>query len=194
MKKTVCLLALAVCLCLAGCGAPPASAADGAAWSGGWVTVGNVIGVETPAGMTARENSDALMTNGMFYATWSIGEEQPYVNEEGEDALLYDAQLYLLLAGFGDAAKAEDAATEWLDMARGQYAVEDTCTETCNGQPFTVITYTYQSESNPYARGASAFGVYRNYAVSAELSCQDGFDGSARDILEDFLENCHYAA
>ena len=79
-------------------------------------------------------------------------------------------------------------------MASSQYAIEGTSTETCNGQEFTVITYTYESDTNPYARGASAFGVYRNYAISVELSCQEGFDGNAPDILANFLEHCHYAA
>lgn len=61
MKKRfwipLCLLGV---LSLTGCGAPPPdTAADGSAWGEGWVTIGNVIGVETPEGMTFRENSDA---------------------------------------------------------------------------------------------------------------------------------------
>ena len=41
-------------------------------------------------------------------------------------------------------------------MASSQYAIEGTSAETYNGQEFTVITYTYESDTNPYARGASA--------------------------------------
>ncbi len=196
MKKQ-CWMTLCLCglLCLTGCGAPaPDTAADGTAWDESWVTVGNVIGVETPTGMTFRENSDALSAKGMYYTTWSIGEGSPTVNEDGEDAQVYDAQVYLLLAGYDDAAKAEDAASEWLDMASKQYAVEKTASETYNGQAFTVITYTYTSETNPYSRGASAFGAYGNFAVNVELSCQEEFDGSAPEILANFLEHCHYAA
>lgn len=188
-----------LCLCgllgLTGCGAPaPDTDADGTAWDKDWVTIGNIMGVETPEGMTFRENSDALSAKGMYYATWSIGEAVSIVNENGEDAQIYDAQVYLLLAGYDDTAKAEQAAAEWLDMAAGQYAVETTTAETLAGQAFTVITYTYTSETNPYAQGASAFGTYGNFAVSVELSCQEGFDGSALEILADFLEHCHYAA
>lgn len=182
-------------LCLAGCGAPaPEAAADGSVWDENWITIGNVIGVETPEGMTFRENSDALAAKGMYYASWSIGEGETIVNEEGEEAQVYDAQVYLLLSGYDDTGKAEDALKEWLDMADGQYAVESTASETYAGQAFTVITYTYTSETNPYARGASAFGTYGNFAVSVELSCQEGFNGSAPEILADFLEHCHYAA
>ncbi|MEY8387963.1 hypothetical protein AALC17_11820 [Oscillospiraceae bacterium 38-13] len=189
------ILCLCGLLCLTGCGTPaPNTAADGSAWDESWVTIGNVIGVETPEGMTFRENSDALSAKGMYYATWSIGDAAPIVNEDGEDAQIYDAQVYLLLAGYDDTSKAEDTMKEWLDMAYGQYAVDAEAVETCNGQEFTVIIYTYTSETNPYAYGASAYGAYGNYAVSVELSCQENFDGSALEILADFLEHCHYAA
>lgn len=189
------ILCLCGLLCMTGCGAPsPETAADGSAWEEDWVTVGNVIGVETPEGITLRENSDALSAKGMYYAAWSTGEGETIVNEDGEDARVYDAQVYLLLAGYDDTDKAEDAMKEWLDMANGQYAVETAASETHAGQAFTVITYTYPSETNPYARGASAFGTYGNFAVSVELSCRESFDGSAPEILADFLEHCHYAA
>ena len=191
-RLALCLFAV---LCLTGCGkAAPPRAADGTTWSEDWVTLGNVIGVDTPERLTARENSDVLSTKGMYYATWSAGEAVPYVNEEGEDAQLYDAQVYLLVAGYSSTTKAEESAAEWLSMAGEQYAVEETKTETYNGQEFTVITYTYISETNPYSRGASAFGTYGNYAVSVELSCQESFEDGALETLEDFLELCHYAA
>lgn len=186
---------LLVLLLLTGCGAAaPGTAADGTAWSEEWVTVGDVLGIETPEDMTLRENSDALSAKGMYYAAWSTGEGEAIVNEAGDEAEVYDAQVYLLLAGYSDTAKAEDAAAEWLDMASGQYAVETNASETLNGQAFTVITYTYTSETNPYARGASAFGTYGNYALSVELSCREDFDGNPLEILRDFLEHCHYAA
>ena len=182
-KAALCLLGL---LCLTGCGASaPETAADGTAWSEDWVTVGNVVGVETPEGLTARENSDALSAKGMYYATWSLGEAEEVLNEDGEAAQVYDAQVYLLLAGYDSTAKAEEAAAEWLDTE---------AVETRNGQEYTVITYTYTSETNPYAWGVSAFGAYGNYAVSVELSCREDFYGNALEILANFLDHCHYAA
>lgn len=194
MKKML-VLCLCMALFLSGCGkAAPPKAADGSAWSEDWVTLGSVIGVDTPEGLTARENSDVLSAKGMYYASWSAGGAVPYVNEDGEEVQLYDAQVYLLAAGYDSTAKAEETAAEWLSMADGQYAVEETKTETYNGQELTVITYTYTSESNPYSRGASAFGTYGNYAVSVELSCRESFEGDALETLENFLEHCHYAA
>lgn len=195
MKRHVFALLLAGCICLAGCAQSiPRQAADGAAWDEHWVSVGNVIGIDTPKGLTPQENNDALTANGMYYATWSIGEAEPYTNEDGDEAQLYDAQVYVLLAGYNKAEKAKSRAAEWMDMASSQYAIEETSAETYNGQEFTVINYTYESDTNPYARGASAFGVYRNYAISVELSCREKFDGSAQEILAGFLSNCHYAA
>lgn len=195
MKKlSLLLLTGAMSLSLAGCGQNiPVTAADGAKWDDSWVTVGGILGVDTPAGLDSRENNDTLGVNGMYYATWSSGEAEPYVNEDGEDTDIYDAQLYVLLAGAKSVEKAEGSAAEWLEMASGKYHIETTSTGTYNGQEFTVITYTFSSDTNPFSHGASAFGVYRNYAISVELSCRDTFGGDARAVLADFLEHCHYA-
>ncbi len=193
MKRLVPVL-LILCLCLTGCGQPiPVQAADGAPWNDDWVTVGGIIGVDTPAGITHQENNDSLSIKGMYYATWSIGEAEPYVNDDGNEAQLYDAQIYLLLAGYDGAEKAEESTAEWEAIANDHYAVEQTMPVTCGGLEFTLLTYTYVSETNPYARGASAFGVYRNYAINVEVSCREGFAGSPQEILSDFLEHCHYS-
>lgn len=193
MKKILFTLLLAACVCLAGCAQIPTAAADGAAWSDEWVTVGGIMGVDTPVGIDHQENNDSLSIKGMYYATWSIGEAEPYINEDGDEAQLYDAQIYLLLAGYNAAEKAEESAAEWQAMANERYAVDQALPTTCNGQDFTVLTYAFDSETNPYARGASAFGVYRNYAVSVELSCREDFTGDPLEILTDFLEHCHYS-
>ena len=192
MKKFI-LVLLALCLCLTGCGQPiPVQAADGASWSDDWVTVGGILGVDTPTGIDYRENNDTLGIRGMYYATWSIGEAELTINEDGDEAQLYDVQIYLLLAGYDAAEKAEESAVEWETIANDRYAVEQTLSATCNGQDFTLLTYTYVSETNPYARGASAFGVYRNYAINVELSCREDFTDDPQEILTDFLEHCHY--
>lgn len=195
-KRTALLLAGSLCLSLAGCGTAlrPEKAADGLAWDESWVTVGGVVGVAAPEGMDHRENNEALSANGMFYATWSIGEGEPYTNEDGEEAQVYDAQVYLLLAGCRSAELAEDTLTQWKDMAALQYGIDETGAQTHNGQDFTMITYAFDSEENPYARGASAFGIYRNFAISVELACRRDFDGDAARLLGGFLDNCHYAA
>ena len=79
-------------------------------------------------------------------------------------------------------------------MASLNYAIESTAEETHSGVGFTVITYAFESEANPYARGASAFGVYENCAVSVELTCREDFDADPSQLLARFLDHCHYAA
>lgn len=196
MKRfTIFLLVGALCLSLAGCTGPlpPEKAADGQDWNENWVTVGQIVGVDTPEGLDARENNEALAANGMYYATWSMGEAVPYVNADGEDAELYDAQVYLLLSGGKSAEEAENTLAQWQELAKQQYALEGTDTQTHNGQEFTVITYSFDSETNPYARGVSAYSVYRNYAVNVELACREDFDLDPEELMGQFLDNCHYA-
>ena len=194
MKKSLLSLLLAGCICLAGCTPVPAATADGDKWDDDWITIGGIVGVDTPEGIDPRENNDTLSIQGMYYATWSIGESEPYTNEDGNEVQLYDAQIYFLLAGYDAAEKAEASAAEWVSMANERYTVSQTLSQTCGGQDFTMLAYTFDSDTNPYAAGASAFGVYRNYAISAELSCREGFTGDPLDILTDFLDHCHYSA
>ena len=112
------LLAGILSLGLTGCGTvlPPEKAADGLDWDAGWVTVGEIIGVDTPGGMDHRENNDALAANGMYYATWSIGEGRSYTNEDGDEAQVYDAQVFLLLGGYKSAEEAGNTLNQWKDM------------------------------------------------------------------------------
>ena len=197
MRKCVMLLfAGALCLGLTGCaaGLPPDQAADGSRWDESWTTVGNVIGVDAPENMALRGNNEALAVNGMYYAAWSMGESEPYTNEDGEDVELYDAQVHLLLGRYQSGKEAENTLTQWKDMASLQYVIGSAVEESHNGVDFTIITYVFESESTPYARGASAFGVYGNCAVSAELTCREYFDGDAVQLLTSFLDHCHYAA
>lgn len=192
-KRMVILLAAALALCLAGCAVlPPERAADGSDWDKDWVTIGGVLGVDAPEGFTLRENNEALSANGMYYAAWSMGEGEPYTNEDGEEATLYDAQIYVLLAGYTQAEEAEENAGKWMELAQSRYSVDGRSEQTRGGQPFTVLTYTYSSDTNPYDAGASAYGVYGNFALSVELSCREGFTGEPAEVLAEFLEHCHY--
>ena len=198
MKKSIAsLLAALLCLGLAACGEtpPPEKAADGADWSEDWVTISDIMGIDAPAEFTLRDNKDALAGSGMYYATWSIGEEASYIDkteEEENEVTIYDAQLFLLLGGSSSVEKAEETEEEWLALADEHYQIDSKETCAYNGQEFTIITYRFSS--GPYAKGASAFGIYGNYAVSAEFSCQDGFEGEPLDYLSDFLKHCHYSA
>ena len=191
MKKAV--LFMMICALLAGCGQKtPSVAADGTAWSEDWVMVGEKIGVEDPGhDFTLRDVKGAKK---MYFTAWSIGDAQPHTGADGEEIDVYDAQLVFLLVESGSAESAQATVDEWLALAGETYAVTGTAQQTCNGQEFTLLSYTFASENSAYARGASAFTVYGGCAVSAEFACQDDFDTDPSEMLTDFLEHCHYAA
>ncbi len=195
MKQFICCLA-ALCLLLAGCAqSAPEQAADGAAWDESWTTLGGVLGVEAPGhDLTLQDNKDALSIAGMYLASWTIGEGAPYTNEDGDEVVLYPARLDVLVYGRKDSAAAQQTLKEWTARQAEIYDVAGSEEQTCNGQDYAVFAYTCKSDSNPYARGVSAFGTYKNYAVSVELNCLDSFTEDERTILTDFLNGCHYAA
>jgi len=194
MKKTFLLIVICSMLVgLTGCGAKmPAMAVDGTFWSKDWITLGRTLGVEEPGhGLTLRDDKAA---KNMYYTAWSIGEAQSYVNTSGEETNLYDAQLVLLLAASGTSEEAQMSVDEWLDMAADNYTVTDTARQICNGQEFTVLTYTFSSNTRPFSQGVSAFTTFKNWAISVEFACQDTFEEDVWEIVADFLEHCHYAA
>ena len=195
MKRfTVCLLAL--CLLLSGCAkTAPEKAADGAAWDESWTTLGGVLGVEEPGhDLELRDNNEALSVTDMYLASWTIGEGAPYVNEDGDEVVLYPARLDVLVCGRKDTDAAQQTLENWSTRQAETYDVAASREQTCSGQDYTISTYTCKSETNPYSRGVSAFGVYSDYAISAELNCLDSFTEDEAAILTDFLEGCHYAA
>lgn len=193
MKRYTTLALLCALLLLCGCAHYPSQAVDGAVWDRDWTILGSVLGVEAPGdGLSLLDNNIALASQDIYYATWTAGEPTPYVNADGDDVDLYDAQLYLLLCGCADDRKAQDMVDEWMARQNDAYDVSATAEAAHNGVDYTLLTYACGSETNPYARGVSAFAVYDGYAVSAELTCVEGFSGDEAAILARFLDGCHY--
>ena len=194
MKKAFLFILICTMLaCLAGCGTgTPAMTEDGTPWSKDWIRLGPTVGAEEPGhGLTLRDEKSA---KSMCYTAWSIGEAQPYVNASGEDAKRYDAQLVVLLLSSDTAEEAQLSVDEWLDLAGENYAVTDTSRQAYNGREFTVLTYTFPSDTSPYTHGVSAFATFGAWAISAEFACQETFGEDAQEILADFLTHCHYVA
>ena len=179
---------------LSGCSAYPVQAADGAPWDPDWTVLGSVLGAEEPgSGSSLLENYSVLTGEDIYYATWVAGEPSAYTNEDGEDVDVYDAQLYLLAVGCADESYALQNQEDWIARQQETYTVTETWSETRNGQEYTLLAYECGSETNPYQRGVSAFTVYGNYAISAELACRAEFTGQEREILLRFLDGCHYS-
>lgn len=179
---------------LSGCSAYPEQAADGTPWDPDWTMLGSVLGAEEPGnGFSLLENYSVLTGEDIYYATWVAGEPSAYTNEDGEDVDVYDAQLYLLAVGCADESYALQNQEDWIARQQETYTVTETWSETRNGQEYTLLAYECGSETNPYQRGVSAFTVYGNYAISAELACRAEFTGQEREILLRFLDGCHYS-
>ena len=202
-KKTTVILLIVLCLVIAAVAAAaltagkdyPSRAADGAAWDKSWEMLGPVLGLEEPGnGFTLQDNSAVLTADDIFYATWTAGDSVPFTNEDGDEVQVYDAQLYLLAVGCADGENAQKAIDQWTERETASYEVRSTGTEICNGQSYALLYYDCGSDTNPYERGVTAFTVYGNYAVSAELTCRESFSGNEAAILSDILGRCHYSA
>lgn len=173
----------------------PSQAVDGTAWDENWTMLGAALGVEEPGnGLVLLDNNTALAANDTYLATWASGEAISYVNADGDDTEIYEAQIYLLLMGCKDRDSAQANVDNWINRTGETYAVTGARTESCNGQEYTVLTYACGSDTNPYHRGVSAFAVFENYAVSVELTCLKEYTGDEAAILAAFLTGCHYSA
>jgi hypothetical protein len=191
MKFIPCLICMT--LMLAGCSRTDSLLEDEPIENKAFLEVGRHLAVNnTNESLILCDYKEALAGDGLYYASWRIGESKPYENSDGDTVDLYDAQLYLLLEEFADNEKAQENMDTWLDRARSNYSISAEEETVYNGQTYLVITYTFQNENNPYARGVSAFAVHGDLAVCAELTCQEDFTEDLEAILTGFLENCTY--
>ena len=189
------LFFVAVALIIPSFSRVPARDDAGQNWDKSWEMMGTVMGVEDPGnGFTLLNNDTALAGNDTFYASWVAGEARDYTNADGNRVDLYPAQIYLLLYGCGDAEQAEEAKAEWMAREEASYQVRERREETWAGQTFSLLIYDCGSDTNPYSRGVSAFGLFGNYVIIAELTCTADFEGDEQALLRHFLEGCHYAS
>ena len=195
MKKIALLiLSVIIAVSLTACSKYPKTDLENNAWNREWEMLGTVLGVEPPQnGFTLLENDTVLTGDDTYFASWVSGEPTKWTNDAGKETDLYPAQIYLMLYGCGDEDAAKEALNDYLSKEESTYTVQDKFEETVSGQTYTCITYTCGSETNPYSRGISAFGLYQNYVINAELTCTESFTGDEESLLFDFLGGCHFA-
>ena len=192
MKRIYWICALCIMLTLTGCSSS-ASSAENTAVASGDVAIGDFLSIRNiDSRLTLLSNLDTLSADGLYYASWVIGDSQAFENSDGDTVDLYDASLYLLSGEFKNTQYAQENMDSWLAATKKNYEVLNEEEITCNGQAYSLVTYNSTHEDNPYARGISAFGVHENCAVCIELTCLDGFTEDLRDILVGFLESCSY--
>ena len=195
MKKLLLIvLTIVLILSLTACGKYPQSDLMGNTWDKNWEMLGTVLGVEEVGnGFTLSQNTSILTGDDTYYATWTTGEAKKWVNEDGDEVDLYPAQIYLMLYGCGSKEAAKDAFNDFKSREEEKYTVKDTVTETHSDQEYTILIYDCGSKTNPYNRGVSAFGIYENYVVNAELTCTEDYKGNEKEALDGFLDVCHLA-
>ncbi len=194
-KNFFLILGFSLTLALTGCAASPSDLEESAVTveDSEYVTIGNHLTVhKTDSRLTLTDHKDALASDGLYYASWTAGSPEEYENSEGDTVDLYDAQLYLLLAECKTDQAAEDNSKSWLEAGQANYEVTAEETIVCNGQTYTLLSYHFSNEENPYSHGVSAFGVFENCAVCVELACQKGYEEDLKEMLTSFLEGCSY--
>lgn len=195
MKRRICACILCLTLTLTGCSVLPSIFDEDTTVdvNAEYITVGSHLTVpNTDERLTLLNNMDTLSSDGLYYASWTAGNAQSYENADGDTVDLYDAQLYLLAGEYNNTESAQENMDAWLAAGQNNYDVTNEETVTYGEQSYTMITYNFINEENPYARGISAFGVYENCAVCIELTCTEEYDEDLREMLTTFLNGCTY--
>ena len=189
MKKRWLFLIICLFLVLTAC-RPKAEAHP--EWDENWTRFEDILAVETPTGWILSEYNPTLSMSGIWYATWANGPERMITNAEGEEAAVYDAQIYLVLKEAKSQAEAQANLADWLDREAQSYEVGDSHETAAAGQSFSCRLLLAPKADNPYSFGASAFGTRDGLAISVELLCSEGFAGDPETVLEGFLKGFHY--
>ena len=186
-------LALLVALLLTGCAARTGPSNEELGWDKDWARVSALLGVEPMDGFTLSENKDVMGIYGLYYATWTAGEARDYINADGDEAQIYDAQIYVLLQHNKSADEARAALEDWIALEQENYETGEALTEICAGQKFDLLPLLQAGGDNPYTHGVAAFAARDDWSISVELLCQDSFEGDAQTCLIRFLAGFHYS-
>jgi len=191
MKKRIASLVLTAVLLLSGCGAKQELPSG---WETDWTAVCPVLAVEPLDGFTLHESNDALYLSGIYYATCVTGESRPHTNEEGEEAEVFDAQIYVIVQEYRDPDSAAEGIAQWIAREKTTFEAGTQCSFVCNDQEYAVLPLAGGSENNPYRHGVAAFGLRNNWAVCVEFLGTEDYEADFENTLEAFLNSFHYAA
>ena len=189
--KRIGILLLAAVLILTGCAEAPAQRNPD--WDESWVTVGDLLAIEPLEGFTLNESNDVLSISGLYYTTLTCGEGQSFVRDDGKEATVYDAQIYILLKACADAEEAAQEIDGWITREQQAYTSGDLESLTVGAQAYQILPLINGQASNPYPSGTAAFAVQGQNAISVELVCSERFSGDTHALMEQLLSGFHYA-
>lgn len=161
-------------------------------WPEDWIRLGDYLGVEMPEGFDFNDGKDVFAAVGLCYATWTSGEERDVINEDGDEAKAYDAQIYLLVKECDSVGRAKADVEAWMTREKSVYSAGEDRSESFAGQAFTLFSLDKARETNPYQKGYAAFALRENLILSVELLAKESFEGDLQQIMSDFLSGLHY--
>ena len=188
MKKYIALI-LMLCLLLTGCG----SRENTAQWPDDWAVIAPFLAAEPMECFNFRESADTLGLGGVYYATWTNGDPRDFTNAEGEDTVIFNSQIYVVVQENRTEEDAKTALSQWMAREQQSYTCGESVSLTANGRDYSILPLISGSETNPYPFGCAAFTVYGTNAVCVELVCSDTFTAEPQSILEQFLSGLHYS-
>lgn len=177
-------------LIMIGCAKPPEEDPH-PEWDEAWIRFGDVLAAETVEDFELNESSDVMSIAGLWYATWTSGEGEEIVNSQGRDAVVYDAQIYLLLKEGNTERGAEADFADWIHREKEAYETSESSVTVCERE-YKLLHLESSRDGNPYHHGEAAFTIFGSNIVTAELLVKDGFVGDTLAILLDFLNHLHY--
>ena len=189
MKRIALALILALVLVLAGCGSDTSQTN----WDENLTIIAPFLAAEPMEGFTFGESDDIFGISGVYYAAWTNGEARSFTNAEGEDTVIFDAQIYVVAQECRTEEEAQQNITAWKAREKQNYQVSEELGITLNNRSYTMLTMASGNEGNPYGSGAAAFTVSGTNAICVELVCSDGFVENPRAVLEAFLNGLHFS-
>ena len=188
MKKCI-LLLIALCLLLTGCG----TGKNTANWQPDWVEVAPFLAVSPVECYEFGESADTFGLGGVYYATWTNGDPRNYTNADGEETVIFNSQIYVIVQEFRSESEARTALNQWLARESQNYSCGEATAVTVDGRDYTLLPLFSGSETNPYGFGCAAFAIHGTNAICVELVCSDTFTAEPQSVLEQFLNNLHYS-
>jgi hypothetical protein len=189
MKRKVFTLILVLSLLMAGC----SSEANQTNWDESWTVIAPFLAAEPMEGFAFGESDDIFGISGVYYAAWTNGEARSFTNAEGEDTVIFDAQIYAVAQECRTEEEAQQNITAWKAREKQNYQISEELGITLNNRSYTMLTMASGNEGNPYGSGAAAFTVSGTNAICVELVCSDGFVENPRAVLEVFLNGLHFS-
>ncbi len=157
------------------------------------LTIGNYLTINNlDDSFTLLDHKETLAANGIYYASFGIGDSQDYENNNGEIINLYDAQLYLLLGETKSENTAKKKKDDWILAAKENYDILEEEKLYDNEPSYSLLSYHHKNTDNPHTKGISAFCVFGNNALCIELTSKKDFEEDLKTLLMNFLENLSY--